>query len=90
MKDENFDEYMENFKKLPIKEKQAISIEQLKMIAGLLKKMCDEKKIDSDIFINREVVDINNHNYTEDDYVEALMVYINSIQNLICDYAIGE
>lgn len=88
MINEEFDKYMERFKTKSLKEKQSIALNQAKMLVGLVKQMCESKGIKSDIFLNRELIDTNLDNYTDDDYIESLIVYINSIQNMLCDYNI--
>ncbi len=84
---EDFNEYMTFFKSQPLKEKQSIIIEQLKMLMGLTNTMCKELDVNNEILLNKEVADLNNDNYTEDDFAEALIVYINSIQNSLCDFS---
>lgn len=81
-----FDKYMDEFKQLPLKEKQSITLEQLKMLASLVEEMCKVDNVESELLLNRELVDTNSSDYTQDDFVEAVVVYVNSIQNLICDY----
>ena len=83
----DFNEYMEFFKSQPLKEKQIIVIEQLKMLMGLTNTMCKELNVDNEILLNKEIADLNKDNYTEDDFAEALIVYINSIQNSLCDFS---
>lgn len=85
---EDFNEYMESFKKLTLKEKQDIIIEQLKLISSLVGKMCESEDIKSEFLFNKEIIDLNKEEYTEDDFAEALIVYINIIQNTLCDYNI--
>ena len=84
---EDFNEYMEFFKSQPLKEKQSIVIEQLKMLMGLTNTMCKELNVDNEMLLNKEITDLNKDNYTEDDFAEALIVYINSIQNSLCDFS---
>jgi hypothetical protein len=86
---DNFNDYMEFFKSLPLKEKQNIIIEQLKMLSTFTDLMCKEYRIPSDLIMNKEVLDVNKEDYTEDDFAEAIIVYINSIQNSLSDYNIG-
>ncbi len=86
MEKEDFNEYMEFFKSQPLKEKQDIIIEQLKMLMGLTNSMCKELNVNNEILLNKEIADLNNKDYTEDDFAEALIVYINSIQNSLCDF----
>lgn len=86
MENESFDEYMKYYKNLPLKEKQSIAIDQLKMLATLTNKMCEELNVKNEMLMNRELLDINKGEYTEDDFSEALIVLINSVQNSLCDF----
>lgn len=86
---ETLEEYMEYFKKEPLKEKQSIIYEQLKMLASFTNDMCNEFNIPNEMIINKELLDLHNDNYTEDDFAEAVIVLVNSIQNSICDYSNG-
>jgi len=82
---ENFSEYMEFFKSQPLKEKQSIIIDQMKTLAGFTNSLCAEVGAKSKMLINRELIDLKKENYTEDDFAEAVVVLVNSIQNSICD-----
>lgn len=82
---ENFNEYMEFFKSQPLKEKQSIIVDQMKILAGFTNSLCEEVGAKSEMLINRELIDLNKENYTEDDFAEAVIVLVNSIQNSICD-----
>ncbi len=86
MEQENFQEYMNYFKEQSLKDKQSIIIDQLKMLSSLTNTMCKQLKIENEIIINRELIDLNKDKYTEDDFAEAVIVYVNSIQNSICDF----
>lgn len=86
---EDFNEYMTFFKKQTLKEKQSIVYEQLQSLAAFTNNMCNEMDIPNELILNRELLDLKNENYTEDDFAEAVIVLINSIQNSICDYANG-
>ena len=41
------------------------------------------------LMMPKEILDLKKDNYTEDDFAEAIIVLINSIQNSICDYSNG-
>ena len=87
--EESFEEYMGFFKTQPLKEKQKIILDQLKMLAGFTNQLCKNINVNNEVIINKELVDLIDGEYTEDDYAEALITYINSIQDSICDYANG-
>ena len=86
---ENFEEYMKFFKEQNLKEKQSIIFEQLQMLTGFTNDLCSNLNIPNEVLVNRELLDIKKDDYTEDDFAEAVIVLINSIQNSICDYTNG-
>ena len=86
MKNQNFEEYMVNFKKMSLKEKQDIVIKQLKMLSALTNTMCQELNVKNEIIINKELLDVEKEGYTADDFAEAIIILINSIQNSLCDF----
>ena len=86
---EDFNEYMDFFKNISLKEKQEIILDQLKMIASFSNQMCTEYEIPNELIMNRELLDMNSEDYTQDDFAEAVIVYVNSIQNSLSDFSIG-
>lgn len=85
---EDFNEYMIYFKGLPLKEKQGIIIDQLKMLTSLTNKMCEEIGTKNEMIITNDINDVNKDNYSEDDFAEAVITLVNSIQNSICDFSL--
>lgn len=86
---EELNEYMEFFKNQPLKEKQNIIYEQLQMLAGFTNNLCKELDVPNEVILNKEILDLKNDNYTQNDFAEAIIILINSIQNSICDYSSG-
>ena len=86
---EDINEYMTFFKSQTLKEKQSIVYEQLQMLAGFTNDLCKELNIPNELVLNRELLDLKKDDYTEDDFAEAIIVLINSVQISICDYANG-
>lgn len=86
--EQNFDEYMEDYKKLPLKEKQNIIFEQLKILTSLTEKMCDEIGAENELILSNELTDLSKDDYTEDDFAEAVITLVNSIQNSLCDFSL--
>lgn len=84
----NLDEYLEYFKGLSLKEKHEIIINELKMLTGLTNQMCKEIEANNEILLNKELADVNDSNYTEDDFSEAIITYICSIKNSLSDFNI--
>lgn len=86
---EDINEYMIFFKNQTLKEKQSVIYEQLQLLVGLTNNMCNELNIPNEPILNKEILDLKKDDYTEDDFAEAIIVLINSIQNSICDYSNG-
>lgn len=85
-KEETFEEYMEYFKGLTLREKQGVVLDQLKLLASSSSVICKEIGSDNEVLFNKELLDMNKESYTEDDFAEAVVVLVSSIQNSICDF----
>ena len=83
---EEFNEYLVDYKKKPLKEKQKIVCEQLKVLAVVCNDFCKEIGADNELLVNSELNDLSNGEYSEDDFCEAVLVLTNSIQNSISDF----
>ncbi len=83
---EDFDEYMKYFKNLKLDDKKELVIKQLKTLAGFTNSLCEEIGVENDLIINKELLDVEKDSYSEEDFTEAIIVLINSIQNSICDF----
>lgn len=86
---EDFNEYINYFKTLSLKEKKSIIYEQMKILAGFTNNLCNELNVKNELLINKELLDLNNENYSQDDFAEAIIVLLNSIQNSICDATVA-
>lgn len=86
MIEKEFEEYLNKYKTLSLKEKQNVVIEQLKMLSVLTNQMCTNLNVKNEILLSKELVDLKNENYTEDDFSEAILTLVNSIQNSLCDF----
>lgn len=83
---DNYEEYIEYFKGLPLKQKQEIIIDELKMLTAMTNKMCKEIDAENSVILSKEVIDVNKEDYTEDDFSEAVITYICSIKNSLDDF----
>ena len=82
----SFDTCIESFKKLKLKDKQKEVISSLKEGIAFLTRVHSLNNNKADILYNREVLDINKENYTEDDFAEAVFVYTYAIKELMAGY----
>lgn len=79
---EEFNKYMEEFKNNSLEEKKSIALEQLKILTGLTNKMCEELGVSNEMFITKDLTEAKD---SEEDFVEAVVVYSSSIQKSLCD-----
>lgn len=78
-----FNDNVNAFKKLRLEDKESIVENELKEIISLFEIVA--KQSDFKILYNREILDtVGNH--TEDDFVESVYVYIQSIKEILADY----
>ena len=78
--------YMQEYKTKTLEEKKSIALEQLKLLASLTNKMCEEVGIENELFITKDIVEALDKNCSEEDFVEAVVVFASSIQNSLCDF----
>ena len=80
--DSNFNNYVEKYKKLPLNEKKEIVSNQIKELIAVLDTLNQKHGKNSKMLFNREILDLNKQDSTEDDFVEAMFVYSYSIKEL--------
>ena len=85
-----FDEYMEEFTKLDKSLKNKEIVEKEKMIIAYLMNYAEENNIKYDLLTSREINDILDEEGTDDDYLEAMMVYLHNIEELAGSILYGD
>lgn len=83
---EDFDDYVNAFKKLRLEDKEKIVESELVEIMVTLEQLNIKNNISKGVLYNREILDLKKDNYSRDDYVEAIFVYANAIKELIGNY----
>lgn len=78
-----FTSFMEEFVKLNIDQKNDEIIEKQKMILASLMKFAVEHGMQFEFLKSREITDIEDNEGTNEDYLEAMMVYSQNIEELI-------
>ena len=86
---ENFDEFMDYYKGLSYDDKKEMLLQELKLLAASTNKACKSLEVDNEVLVGSDLIDLNKDDYTEEDYIEALMVYTCSIKNSFCDLIDG-
>ena len=84
---ENFNQYVESFTKLPLEKKKEIVNKQMKKVLAFIEKLKQDINVNSEILFNKELLDLNKEDATEDDFVEAMFVYAYSIQESLSVYS---
>ena len=83
-----FDAFVEEYKEKPLKEKQRLIINDLKEILASTQQLCLLYKINYDLLINREIVDANSESCSEDDFAEAVYVYLQMFKDIFASFLI--
>lgn len=78
--------YVETYKKLPLNEKKQIVEKEIKDTLALLIQLHSNLGQESEIIFNKEVLDVKNGVSSEEDFVEAMFVYILSMQEMLASY----
>ncbi len=81
--DVNFDNYISKYKNLPLKEKKELAEKELRELLVTLNLLNEKYNGESTVLFNREILDLKKDDATEEDFVEAVFVYIYSIKELI-------
>ena len=85
----NFEEFMNYYKSLHMESKKDMLLNELKLLAASTNKACKSLEVDNEVIVSDDLADLNKDNHTEEDYIEALMVYTCSIKNSFCDLIDG-
>ena len=82
-KQQVFNAFMDEFIKLNINQKNNEIIEKQKVILAFLLNFASEHGIYFEFLKSKEIRDIETSTGTNDDYLEAMMVYTQNIEELI-------
>jgi len=77
-----FDKYMDGFIKLSSLEQYKEIIEKEKRIIAILKYYAEQKGLNVELLVNKEMFDINKEPSNKD-YIEAIMVYTQNIEEIL-------
>ena len=92
MEDENtlFTEYMDAFKELDISEKRIEIINSIKEVSALLVKLADDDGISLKCLNCKEILNFKNGRETEEEFLEALLVYIENFKEMLGQYLLNK
>ena len=86
---DNFDKYIESYKKLPLPEKKQLVEKQVEELLIVMDKLNEKVGNKSKVLFNREILDLKKEKSTESDFVEAMFVYFYSIKELLASLIDG-
>lgn len=81
-----FNEYMQEFKKLDTKDKRREVVTSIKELIVAFDKLAQADNIELHYLRSNEVTDLKKDNVSEDDFLEAELVYIEVAKNMIGEY----
>lgn len=83
---EAFNGYLNVFKTLETDEKRNEILTSIKEIIVIFEQLAKIDNIELEYLQNNEIIDIKSKDFTEDDFLEAELVYIETAKNIIGQY----
>lgn len=81
-----FNNYIEEFKKLDTNSKREEFIRVLKEFVAFLNVMASNEGLEVNFLKNNEILDLKKEYITEDDFIEASLVYLENAKNIIGEF----
>ena len=88
--DQAFDNYMQEVKKLDINGKRKELYDSLMNLGNTIVELAKNDGVELHYLKNREIEDLFNQNLSEDDYLEAMLVYFEMIKNMVGEYLLSK
>jgi len=82
----SFNGYLEVFKRLKVSDKRQEIIYAINEITASFASLAEDANINIEYIKSKEINELNNGYETEDDYLEALLVYIENAKNVLGQY----
>ena len=79
---ENFNSLIESYKVLSLDRKKTELLQEIKEIIAIYVKISEIKGIDIEIMKSKEILDVKKSGYIDDDYMEAVYVYLNILKEI--------
>ena len=83
---EAFSGLIEYYKQLPIENKRREIISSLEQIISNYSKICTRFGVMPDMMLNKEMLNINRKNLTEEEFLHALFAYINTLEDISAQF----
>lgn len=85
-----FEELVNSYKALPTSAKRVKLIDDIKFVIAAFEQICEEQGIQINSIKSKEILDLDNGNESEDDYLEALFVYFEYLKEVVSTAFLGK
>ena len=83
---EAFGALVEYFKPLPIDTKKIEIISQVQELIGCYSKICTKFGVMPNMNLNKEMLNLNNPDLSDDDFLNGLYTYLNALQDVTAQF----
>lgn len=83
---EAFGNLIEYYKVLPIETKRNEIISEIEELISSYSKICTQFGVMPDMVLNKEMLNINRKNLTEEEFLNALYAYLNTLQDISAQF----
>ncbi len=80
---EEYNHYINEFVNLNVEDKREEIVNKLKELIATLEVIAKELNDPQPALLNREMIDLNQEDVSEEDYLEAVFAYLISLEDLI-------
>jgi len=85
-----FNEYIEKFKELDVADKRVEVINSIKEFNAIIEGLAELENSSLVLLKSKEILEFNNGLESEDDFLEALLVYIENAKNSFGQYILKD
>lgn len=78
-----FNEVIENYKRMSTSDKRQEILNELKLLIAVFEKMCEDNNLQYRKVHSDEILDLDSGNETEEDYLEAIFVYVEYLKEVL-------
>ena len=89
IKQDCFNAFIDEFKDSSLINKQKNVINELQELIVLFQKLCRMNGKNSELLVNKEIIDIYENKYTQDDFTEAVYTYIQMFKEVLAEYMLS-
>ena len=83
---EAFAGLIEYYKKLPLQKKRSEVISEIEDMISKYSDICTSLGIVPDMTLNKEMLNINGQDVTEEDFLHALYAYLNALEDISAQF----